>query len=188
MNKSLLLRALAIPRHISRKIEILAIKKFYGMNLILNKGIHISSPLGIQLHERGKLEIGSNTIIEKEGILNIQGSCKIGSNGYFSVRFLLGCSKSVIIGNNVAVGPNVVIVDTNKNYSNFSLPIAVQGEKSIGIKVGADCWIGANSVLLPGTVLGNHVVVGAGSVVRGVFPGNVMIAGSPAKILRVLDL
>jgi len=188
MNTKLLLRVLAIPRHISRKIEILAIKKSYRMNLILNKGIHIASPRDIQLHERGKLEIGSNTIIEKEGILNIHGFCKIGSNVYISVRFLLGCSKSVIIGNNVAIGPNVVIVDTNKNYSNLSLPIAVQGGKSAEVKVGSDCWIGGNSVLLPGTVLGNHVVVGAGSVVRGVFPDNVMIAGSPAKILRVLDL
>ena len=51
------------------------------------------------------------------------------------------------------------------------------------ISVGNNCFIGMRTILLPGTTLGDNVIVGAGSVVKGKFPDNVVIAGNPAKIL-----
>lgn len=168
-------------------MELLTVKIAYGKRFLTGSGIHISNPLGIQLHNFGNLSLGSNSIIEKDGILNIHGSCKIGNNVYISVRFLLGCSKSVSIGDNVAIGPNVVIVDTNKIYTDLAIPISNQGGISKDVTIGANSWIGANSTVLPGTKLGEHVVVGAGSVVKGTYPNNVLIAGTPAKIIRNLE-
>jgi acetyltransferase-like isoleucine patch superfamily enzyme len=55
------------------------------------------------------------------------------------------------------------------------------------IRVGSNCFIGMRSILLPGTILGDNVIVGAGSVVKGTFPDNVVIAGNPAKILCNTD-
>lgn len=51
------------------------------------------------------------------------------------------------------------------------------------IRIGSNCFIGMRSILLPGTVLGDHVIVGAGSIVKGVFPDNVVICGNPARII-----
>lgn len=55
------------------------------------------------------------------------------------------------------------------------------------ISIGDNCFIGMRTILLPGTKLGNNVIVGAGSVVKGQFPDNVMIAGNPAKIIAKTD-
>lgn len=55
------------------------------------------------------------------------------------------------------------------------------------ITVGNNCFIGLRTILLPGTTLGDNVIVGAGSVVRGIFPDNVIIAGSPARIVGKTD-
>ena len=52
------------------------------------------------------------------------------------------------------------------------------------MRIGSGCWIGANAVILPGTVLGRNVVVAAGSVVRGEFPDHCVVGGVPAKMLR----
>jgi acetyltransferase-like isoleucine patch superfamily enzyme len=52
------------------------------------------------------------------------------------------------------------------------------------IIIGKDCWIGTNAVILPGVVLGDNVIVGAGAVVTHSFPDNTIIAGVPAKIIR----
>ncbi|MDI9401162.1 MAG: acyltransferase [Limisphaerales bacterium] len=52
------------------------------------------------------------------------------------------------------------------------------------IRIGDGCFIGANSIILKGTELGKNCVVGAGSVVCGKFPDNVIIAGNPAKVLK----
>lgn len=53
--------------------------------------------------------------------------------------------------------------------------------------IGENCFIGVNSILLMGTQLGNNVIVGAGSVVHGKFPDNVVIAGNPARIICTLE-
>lgn len=55
------------------------------------------------------------------------------------------------------------------------------------ITIGKDCLVGMNSVILPGTVLGDHCVVGANSTVSGSFPDYCVLAGSPAKIIKRYD-
>ena len=55
------------------------------------------------------------------------------------------------------------------------------------IIIGKKCWIGMNSVILPGVVLGDHTIVGAGAVVTKSFvDGNCVIGGNPARIIRKL--
>ena len=52
---------------------------------------------------------------------------------------------------------------------------------------GEGCFLGMNSIILKGTVLGKNVVVGAGSVVHGIFPDNCIIAGNPAKVIKYIE-
>lgn len=59
--------------------------------------------------------------------------------------------------------------------------------QEIPISIGKDCWLGANSVILPSVCLGPRTIVGAGAVVtKSYIDGNVVIAGVPAKIIRRL--
>lgn len=55
------------------------------------------------------------------------------------------------------------------------------------IEIGKNCFIGCNSIVLKGTVLGDGCVVGAGAVVAGKFEDNCVIAGNPAKVIKRLD-
>lgn len=50
--------------------------------------------------------------------------------------------------------------------------------------IGTGSWIGHGAVILPGASLGDHVVVGAGSVVRGTVPDHCVVAGVPAQVVR----
>ena len=60
------------------------------------------------------------------------------------------------------------------------------GESGMTI-IGDNVFIGMNSIILMGAKIGNNVIIGAGSVVSGNIPDNVVVAGNPAKIIRTLD-
>jgi maltose O-acetyltransferase len=52
------------------------------------------------------------------------------------------------------------------------------------IHIGDNCWIGGNTIVLPGITIGNNVTIGAGSVVTKDIPDNVLAFGNPCKIIR----
>ena len=87
------------------------------------------------------------------------------------------------IGYGVYIAPNVGLI--NANHDPWHLDRHVEGK---AVTIGDHSWIGMNAVILPGVVLGERTVVGAGSVVTKSFPeGHCVIAGNPARCLRRLE-
>jgi len=88
----------------------------------------------------------------------------------------------IYIGKGTWIGPNVGIITANHDPNDLDKHL--EGKDVI---IGKNCWIGMNSVILPGVKLGDHTLVGAGSIVTKSFPeGNVVIAGNPAKVIKKL--
>ncbi|MDE6125767.1 MAG: acyltransferase [Muribaculaceae bacterium] len=96
-------------------------------------------------------------------------------------------TSSIKIGKNVLIGANCKIVDNDFHPLDAVHRRLGQNEQYTvrkPIVIGDDCFIGMNSIILKGTILGNNVIVGAGSIVSGHFPDNCIIAGNPAKIIK----
>lgn len=113
------------------------------------------------------------------GRVSIGAGCGISGSTIYAM-------KEISIGENVLIGGNCKIIDNDFHPLSASLRTE-QKESDIKkrpIFIGDDCFIGANSTILKGTVLGKNCVVGAGSVVSGIYPDNVVIAGNPAKIIK----
>ena len=55
------------------------------------------------------------------------------------------------------------------------------------VRIGEGCWIGERVCILPGITIGKKCVVGAGSIVTKNIPDYCMVAGSPAKVIKVYD-
>jgi len=111
----------------------------------------------------GKINIGSDSLVDDYGYIMSQ--------------------KSVIIGNNVNIAAFCFIVDFNHKFTDISVPIDTQGYTSRPIKIGNDVWIGAHVIILPGVTIGNGSVIGAGSVVTKDIPPYTVAAGTPAKFI-----
>jgi acetyltransferase-like isoleucine patch superfamily enzyme len=107
----------------------------------------------------------------------------IGDNTYIGPRSYIGAAAKIEIGQNCQLGGNVSLIAESHKFSDHSA-IYEQGVTRKGIKIGNDCWIGNNSIILDGVELGESVVVGAGSVVTKSFSSNTVIAGVPAKEIK----
>jgi len=85
------------------------------------------------------------------------------------------------IGKGTYIAPNVGLITENHNIYNLDLHDAPKD-----IILGKHCWIGMNSVILPGVVLGDYTIVGAGAVVTKSFlEGYCTIGGVPAKKSKI---
>lgn len=99
----------------------------------------------------------------------------------------LTCASLIEIGDNTAIAANVTITDIHHPYTDINTPIEKQDIEVNPVKIGKDCKIYNNAVILPGTVIGNHVTIGANSVVRGIYPDYCVVAGAPAAIMKRYD-
>lgn len=147
----------------------------YGCKISPKAEVELSSLLKIGK----KSQISSFTKIKvSDGPLEIGHDTDIGTNCFISAD-----KGGVYIGNYCLISPNVTIVGNNYKYNRLDIPVCQQEKTSKGIKIGNDVWLGAGVAILDGAVIGNGVIVSPNSVVSSTIPDNVIVQGSPAKII-----
>ncbi|RKN79762.1 acyltransferase [Ulvibacterium marinum] len=123
-------------------------------------------------------------------IVGNNGKLTIGANVGMSSTAIV-CYKSIKIGDNVKIGGNVVIYDTDfhslssKDRMNFDIDRQNTSSKPIIIK--DNVLIGAHSTILKGVIIGSNVVIGACSVITKNVPDDQIWAGNPARFIRIND-
>lgn len=109
------------------------------------------------------------------------GRLEIGDQCFINGGATIYASKSITIGPHCLIGENVTIID--RSFHELE-----EGDKSDfrSISIGRNVWLAKNAMILPGVELGDHCVVGAGSVVTKSFPARSLVAGNPARLIRTL--
>ena len=125
---------------------------------------------------------GKNVNVEKGADLGDGSGIVIGDNSGVGVN----CSihGPLTIGNNVMMGPEVVILTSSHNFDNIYIPMLKQGSSIKSVVIGNDVWIGTRSIILPGVKIGNGVIIGAGAVVTKDIPDYAIVGGVPARVIR----
>lgn len=129
--------------------------------------------------------MGKNVNIEKCATFNQYVS--IGDNSGIGVHCELnGCKDGEIeIGDNVMMGPEVVMYTRNHCTRNTEVPMNLQGyDTPSSITIGSDVWIGRRVIILPGVTIGNGVVIGSGAVVTKDIPDYAVAVGVPACVKK----
>ena len=112
----------------------------------------------------------------------------IGRYFYANYNLVLLDHMPITIGNNVLIGPNVVISSATHNIDyrirNKDNHMDIGGAPVV---IEDNVWIGANVTVMPGVTIGKHSVIAAGSVVTTDIPPDTMAAGVPAKIIKKLE-
>ena len=172
----------------------------YGKNLLLKGAPVIFNKKGAEL------TIGDNVTIKSSFLSNLVGLysktiivtrapgayIRIGNNVGMS-GVTIYARKGIEIGENTAIGGNTKILDNDFHPIEAEARNKLLADKNGGdsdlvpakpIKIGKNCFIGCNAIILKGTELGDGCVVGAGAVVSGKFEANSVIAGNPARVIK----
>lgn len=166
------------PRVWLRCLQFLFMKK--GKNSVIYRSVRKD------IVPFNKFSLGNSSVIEDYAIINnAVGEINIGDFTRVGLgNTLIGPVK---IGNEVILAQNVVISALNHNFEDVTMSIVHQGVKTAPIIIGNNVWIGANSTILAGNHIGEHVVVGAGSVVTKDIPPYCVAVGNPARIVKRYD-
>lgn len=139
---------------------------------------------GIMLEDGSS--IGSYTIIRCSGNFHELGQgFHLGRNSSLADYCFVGATGGVYIGDDVIGGQNICFHASNHIFVESKKLIKKQGITAQGIKIGNNCWIGAEVVFCDGVTIGNGCVIGANAVVTKSFPDNCVIAGNPAKLIKI---
>jgi len=106
----------------------------------------------------------------------------VGTSSFIGKRaWLLG---DITIGDNVGVGAEMIAISYNHEFADTTVPIMQQGlSESRPIFIGNDVWLGARCIILPGVRVGDHAIVGAGSVVTKDVEPWAIVGGNPARVI-----
>lgn len=126
--------------------------------------------------------IGYNSRV-MPGLTVIRGnSVIIGENVVVMNNCLMMAAGHITIEDNVQIAANVQLITNNHDLYERRIITC----KPVVLK--RSCWIGAGATLLPGVTVGENSIVAAASVVTRDVPANTIVAGNPAKFLRVIPL
>jgi acetyltransferase-like isoleucine patch superfamily enzyme len=168
---------------VSIKYKILCFR-FGNLSYII-KPIFIQGKKNISIGNKVSIWHGARIeAVQRYNNKSFQPQIIIEDNVKIQQNFHCTCAERVLIGNGTAITQNVGIFDITHPYYNVKVSPISQNIQHKEVVIGENCLIGMNSVILPGTKLGNHTIVGANSVVNITTEGYCVIAGSPAAVIK----
>jgi acetyltransferase-like isoleucine patch superfamily enzyme len=127
--------------------------------------------------------VGHRTMLKGDtrGELVLEDGVWVGQDCYFQ------SAGGIRIGARTGVGPRVMVLTSVHEETPWPQPIIDAPLRFAPVTIGAGSDIGIGAILLPGTTIGTGVQVGAGAVVSGTVPDGAVVAGVPARVLRLRE-
>lgn len=131
----------------------------------------------------GRLGIGGRLLPCELGAALPTAYLRIGDQVYFNNGASVVAYCGIEIGDNSFIGDFVAVYDTNFHSIDQAHPA-----RSAPVIIGSNVWLGRCVTVLPGSKIGDHTVVSAGSIVKGDLPPGVLAAGNPARPVKDLEV
>lgn len=162
----------------SRRIILRALCRSFG------HGVKVG--LGVLVLHAETFEIGDAVFLGNQSFLQGRhdGHCVIGAHTWIGPQAYFDC-RDLELGDYVGWGPGAKVLGSEHTGSPLDVPIMQTDLIVRPVRVGSGADVGVNAVLLPGVTVGAGAIVGAGAVVTKDVRPNAVVAGVPARFLRM---
>ncbi len=180
------------------KMRLLGVKLGKGASMMNKVYVHIDDGTEVTIGSHFAVNSGDNS---NPLCGNVRCSIYVAAGAKLTIGDWCGISggclwatNNIIIGNNVNIGANCVIMDGDMHNTDWRLrhkdrfskdPVPF---KKRPIVIGDDVWLGADCIVLKGVAIGARTIIGAGSVIVKDIPANVIAGGNPCKVIKKIDL
>lgn len=164
-------------------IRMMILKLFHGKRLKVSLVERFSPNVVFEMNRNAKVTIGKKVRVHSGTKIKIRKAAQLflGENVKINYNCIIACHQQISIGAGTEFGPSVYVYDHDHDYR-----AGLKESKFLteAVEIGENCWIGANTVILRGTKLGNDCVVGAGCVLKGEYPaGSVIVQKRQTEII-----
>ena len=150
-----------------------------GENVVLESGVLVFFPERISFGNN--VYVGHNTILKGYH----RNSLEIGDDTWIGPQCFIHSAGGISIGRNVGIGAGVKIITSLHKEEGIEIPIMSGDIVFAAVSIGDGSDIGVGSIVLPGVSIGRGCQVGAGAVVTKDVPDFSIVAGVPARVIRL---
>jgi maltose O-acetyltransferase len=124
---------------------------------------------------------GRRINVESNAYIGMGSNIRVGENSGVGYRcFLQG---DITIGNDVMMGPEVIILTRSHRYDRIDIPMSKQGSSDCPVIIEDDVWIGTRAIILPGVRIGKGSIIGCAAVVTSDVAPFSIVGGVPARVI-----
>ena len=116
-----------------------------------------------------------------------EGEVSIGAKSVLGQECTISSYRRVAIGRECILADRVMLIDFDHGVTEVDRPIRLQGIYKRDVRVGNNVWIGYGACVLRGVTVGDNCIVGTNSVLTREVPKNAVVAGVPARVIRMRE-
>jgi acetyltransferase-like isoleucine patch superfamily enzyme len=142
---------------------------------------------GVLVFHPENISLGRNVYVGHQTILKgyYRNEMVIGDETWIGQQCFFHSAGGIAIGARVGIGPGVKILTSTHKEAGRSVPILFAPVEMKPVRIEDDVDVGIGAVILPGVTVGRGALVGAGAVVTSDVPAYAVVAGVPARLLRM---
>jgi acetyltransferase-like isoleucine patch superfamily enzyme len=176
------------PSYARLLLRFARLKLRHGKRLQTDGICFICPGVKIEIGRRATLRIGRWAWIGHGCKLRVhEGEVSIGAKTVMGQECTVSAFQHVSIGRECIVADRVMLIDFDHGVTEVERPIRLQGIYKRDVNVGHNVWIGYGACVLRGVSIGDGAIVGTSAVVTHDFPANAVLAGVPARLLRMRE-
>jgi acetyltransferase-like isoleucine patch superfamily enzyme len=150
--------------------------------------VFLGRRLELQIGRRGQIRFGRFTWIGHGTKIRChEGTVEIGAKTVLGQDCTISAYQRIRIGEECVIADRVMLIDFDHGVVDVERPIRLQGIYKRDVEVGSNVWLGYGACVLRGVRVGDNAIVGTGAVVTRDVPANAVVAGVPARVIRMRD-
>jgi acetyltransferase-like isoleucine patch superfamily enzyme len=172
----------------ARLLVRLARRKLFAPRLKLDGLAFIGPRVALEIGRHARVELGRwSWVGHGTKIRCHEGVVSIGAKTVMGQECTISAYQHVSIGRECVIADRVMLIDFDHGVVEVDRPVRLQGIYKRDVRVGNNVWIGYGACILRGVTVGDNAIIGTSAVVTRDVPANAVVAGVPARVIRMRD-